>query len=137
VNDFEFKYLQFHQGSARQLFERLQGPFEEENLKENFENIILLMQQVHSRHRQVLVSLNFTRLFLDLICWHVFLCIYNGLMKLAAHLFFLWPIFLGVKRLLVALMFHGSMSYQLCISAALMLYYCSKKGFYLPLLKVH
>ncbi|KAK3137821.1 hypothetical protein QOZ80_5AG0360920 [Eleusine coracana subsp. coracana] len=39
-------------GSARQLFERLQGPFEEENLKEHFEKIILLMQQVHSRHRQ-------------------------------------------------------------------------------------
>ncbi|XP_062180648.1 chromatin modification-related protein EAF1 B-like isoform X2 [Phragmites australis] len=39
-------------GSARQLFERLQGPFEEENLKAHFEKIILLMQQVHSRRRQ-------------------------------------------------------------------------------------
>ncbi|XP_062232326.1 chromatin modification-related protein EAF1 B-like [Phragmites australis] len=39
-------------GSARQLFERLQGPFKEENLKAHFEKIILLMQQVHSRRRQ-------------------------------------------------------------------------------------
>ncbi|KXG22683.1 chromatin modification-related protein EAF1 B isoform X1 [Sorghum bicolor] len=39
-------------GSARQLFERLQGPFDEENLKAHFEKIILLMQQVHARHRQ-------------------------------------------------------------------------------------
>ncbi|XP_039840616.1 chromatin modification-related protein EAF1 B-like isoform X6 [Panicum virgatum] len=39
-------------GSARQLFERLQGPFDEENLKAHFEKIILLMQQVHARRRQ-------------------------------------------------------------------------------------
>ncbi|WVZ99822.1 hypothetical protein U9M48_045066 [Paspalum notatum var. saurae] len=39
-------------GSARQLFERLQGPFDEENLKAHFEKIILLMQQAHARHRQ-------------------------------------------------------------------------------------
>ncbi|KAJ1264384.1 hypothetical protein BS78_09G259100 [Paspalum vaginatum] len=39
-------------GSARQLFERLQGPFDEENLKAHFEKIILLMQQVHATHRQ-------------------------------------------------------------------------------------
>ena len=43
-----------HQGSARQLFERLQGPNDEENLKAHFEKIILLMQQVHARHRQVI-----------------------------------------------------------------------------------
>lgn len=39
-------------GSARQLFERLQGPFDEENLKAHFEKIIQLMQQVHARNRQ-------------------------------------------------------------------------------------
>ncbi|XP_004960997.1 chromatin modification-related protein EAF1 B isoform X1 [Setaria italica] len=39
-------------GSARQLFERLQGPNDEENLKAHFEKIILLMQQVHARRRQ-------------------------------------------------------------------------------------
>jgi hypothetical protein len=62
VHDFESQCLHVHQGSARQLFERLQGPFEEENLKGNFEKIIRLMQQVHSRHRQVL-SLNFQMFF--------------------------------------------------------------------------
>ncbi|CAM0953360.1 unnamed protein product [Alopecurus aequalis] len=41
------------QGSARQLFQRLQGPFEEENLKSHFEKIILLMPQVQYRRRQV------------------------------------------------------------------------------------
>ncbi|KAL6618658.1 hypothetical protein ACP70R_033797 [Stipagrostis hirtigluma subsp. patula] len=39
-------------GSARQLFERLHGPFEEENLKAHFEKMIVLMQQMHSRRRQ-------------------------------------------------------------------------------------
>ncbi|CAN6331761.1 unnamed protein product [Urochloa humidicola] len=39
-------------GSARQLFERLQGPYDEENIKAHFEKIILLMQQVHARRRQ-------------------------------------------------------------------------------------
>ncbi|KAM3300794.1 hypothetical protein ACQJBY_041693 [Aegilops geniculata] len=41
------------QGSARQLFQRLQGPFEEENLKSHFEKIMLLMPKVLSRRRQV------------------------------------------------------------------------------------
>uniref|UniRef100_M8C2F0 HSA domain-containing protein n=1 Tax=Aegilops tauschii TaxID=37682 RepID=M8C2F0_AEGTA len=40
-------------GSARQLFQRLQGPFEEENLKSHFEKIMLLMPKVLSRRRQV------------------------------------------------------------------------------------
>jgi hypothetical protein len=31
----------------------------------------------NSRHRKVLVSLNFTGFFLDLISWHTFSCIYN------------------------------------------------------------
>ncbi|KAG8086576.1 hypothetical protein GUJ93_ZPchr0010g7291 [Zizania palustris] len=39
-------------GSARQLFQRLQGPIEEENLKAHFEKIILLMRQLHSRRRK-------------------------------------------------------------------------------------
>ncbi|KAL5230800.1 hypothetical protein ABZP36_029576 [Zizania latifolia] len=39
-------------GSARQLFQRLQGPIEEENLKAHFEKMILLMRQLHSRRRK-------------------------------------------------------------------------------------
>ncbi|XP_006654875.1 chromatin modification-related protein EAF1 B-like isoform X2 [Oryza brachyantha] len=39
-------------GSARQLFQRLQGPIEEENLKAHFEKMILLMRQMHSSRRR-------------------------------------------------------------------------------------
>ncbi|KAB8100870.1 hypothetical protein EE612_031493, partial [Oryza sativa] len=39
-------------GSARQLFQRLQGPIEEENLKAHFEKMILLMRQLHARRRK-------------------------------------------------------------------------------------
>ncbi|XP_043719405.1 chromatin modification-related protein EAF1 B-like isoform X2 [Telopea speciosissima] len=39
-------------GSARQLFQRLQGPMEEDTLKSHFEKIILLGQQMHSRRSQ-------------------------------------------------------------------------------------
>ncbi|XP_072959370.1 chromatin modification-related protein EAF1 B-like isoform X2 [Typha angustifolia] len=39
-------------GSARQLFQRLQGPLEEDTLKAHFEKIILLGQQLHSRCNQ-------------------------------------------------------------------------------------
>ncbi|KAF0926677.1 hypothetical protein E2562_027117 [Oryza meyeriana var. granulata] len=39
-------------GSARQLFQRLQGPIEEENLKAHFEKMIQLMRQLHSRRRK-------------------------------------------------------------------------------------
>ncbi|XP_008790645.2 chromatin modification-related protein EAF1 B-like isoform X2 [Phoenix dactylifera] len=39
-------------GSARQLFQRLQGPLEEDTLKAHFEKIILLGQQLHSRRNQ-------------------------------------------------------------------------------------
>ncbi|XP_043703526.1 chromatin modification-related protein EAF1 B-like isoform X3 [Telopea speciosissima] len=39
-------------GSARQLFQRLQGPMEEDTLKSHFEKIILLGQQLHSRRSQ-------------------------------------------------------------------------------------
>ncbi|CAL4966654.1 unnamed protein product [Urochloa decumbens] len=39
-------------GSARQLFQRLQGPFEEETLKTNFEKIIFLGQKLHQTHRK-------------------------------------------------------------------------------------
>jgi hypothetical protein len=49
-------YSYEHQGSARQLFQRLQGPIEEENLKAHFEKMILLMRQLHARRRKVHVS---------------------------------------------------------------------------------
>ncbi|KAJ4969404.1 hypothetical protein NE237_016105 [Protea cynaroides] len=39
-------------GSARQLFQRLQGPMEEDTLKSHFEKIILLGRQLHSRRSQ-------------------------------------------------------------------------------------
>ncbi|KAL6881980.1 hypothetical protein ACP4OV_011452 [Aristida adscensionis] len=39
-------------GSARQLFQRLQGPFEEETLKEHFEKIIVLGQRLHQTRRK-------------------------------------------------------------------------------------
>ncbi|EEC79795.1 hypothetical protein OsI_21223 [Oryza sativa Indica Group] len=41
-----------YKGSARQLFQRLQGPIEEENLKAHFEKMILLMRQLHARRRK-------------------------------------------------------------------------------------
>ena len=37
------------QGSARQLFQRLQGPMEEDTLKSHFEKIILIGRQLHFR----------------------------------------------------------------------------------------
>ncbi|XP_051224686.1 chromatin modification-related protein EAF1 B isoform X3 [Lolium perenne] len=39
-------------GSARQLFQRLQGPFEEETLKTHFEKIIFLGQRLHPCRRK-------------------------------------------------------------------------------------
>ncbi|XP_062213704.1 chromatin modification-related protein EAF1 B-like isoform X2 [Phragmites australis] len=39
-------------GSARQLFQRLQGPFEEETLKAHFEKIIFLGQKLHRTRRK-------------------------------------------------------------------------------------
>ncbi|XP_020406155.1 chromatin modification-related protein EAF1 B isoform X4 [Zea mays] len=39
-------------GSARQLFQRLQGPFEEGTLKTHFEKIILLGQKLHQTRRK-------------------------------------------------------------------------------------
>eukprot|EP00262_Sarcandra_glabra_P015147 TRINITY_DN4602_c0_g2_i1.p1 TRINITY_DN4602_c0_g2~~TRINITY_DN4602_c0_g2_i1.p1 ORF type:complete len:927 (+),score=215.03 TRINITY_DN4602_c0_g2_i1:142-2781(+) len=39
-------------GSARQLFQRLQGPMEEDTLKAHFEKIILIGQQQHNRKSQ-------------------------------------------------------------------------------------
>ncbi|KAL5219751.1 hypothetical protein ABZP36_024464 [Zizania latifolia] len=39
-------------GSARQLFQRLQGPFEEETLKAHFEKIIFLGQKLHPSRRK-------------------------------------------------------------------------------------
>lgn len=42
------------QGSARQLFQRLQGPMEEETLKSHFEKIITIGQKQQYRRNQVL-----------------------------------------------------------------------------------
>uniref|UniRef100_A0A0D9XV79 Myb-like domain-containing protein n=1 Tax=Leersia perrieri TaxID=77586 RepID=A0A0D9XV79_9ORYZ len=39
-------------GSARQLFQRLQGPFEEETLKAHFEKIIFLGQKLHPNRKK-------------------------------------------------------------------------------------
>nr|CAB3477417.1 unnamed protein product [Digitaria exilis] len=39
-------------GSARQLFQRLQGPFEEETLKTHFEKIIFVGQKLHQTRRK-------------------------------------------------------------------------------------
>ncbi|KAK8452987.1 hypothetical protein SEVIR_5G210200v4 [Setaria viridis] len=39
-------------GSARQLFQRLQGPFEEETLKTHFEKIIFFGQKLHQTRRK-------------------------------------------------------------------------------------
>ncbi|KAL8208417.1 hypothetical protein R6Q57_007829 [Mikania cordata] len=39
------------EGSARQLFQRLQGPMEEDTLKSHFEKIIMLGQKQHYRNR--------------------------------------------------------------------------------------
>lgn len=41
------------QGSARQLFQRLQGPMEEDTLKSHFEKIIIIGQKQHCRKTQV------------------------------------------------------------------------------------
>ena len=45
--------LYFMQGSARQLFQRLQGPMEEDTLKSHFEKIILIGKKQHYRRSQV------------------------------------------------------------------------------------
>lgn len=42
-----------HQGSARQLFQRLQGPMEEDTLKAHFKIIIRIGQHLHSHKSQV------------------------------------------------------------------------------------
>lgn len=39
-------------GSARQLFQRLQGPMEEDTLRCHFEKIIMIGQKLHSRRKQ-------------------------------------------------------------------------------------
>lgn len=39
-------------GSARQLFQRLQGPIEEDTIKSHFEKIILIGKQLHYRKKQ-------------------------------------------------------------------------------------
>ncbi|XP_052171275.1 chromatin modification-related protein EAF1 B-like isoform X2 [Diospyros lotus] len=39
-------------GSARQLFQRLQGPIEEDMIKSHFEKIIMISQKQHCRRRQ-------------------------------------------------------------------------------------
>ncbi|KAJ8436097.1 hypothetical protein Cgig2_011919 [Carnegiea gigantea] len=39
-------------GSARQLFQRLQGPMEEDTIKSHFEKIILIGKQLHYRKKQ-------------------------------------------------------------------------------------
>lgn len=45
--------LYFIQGSARQLFQRLQGPMEEDTLKSHFEKIILIGKKQQYRRNQV------------------------------------------------------------------------------------
>lgn len=52
---FNWLYLlHFIQGSARQLFQRLQGPMEEDTLKTHFENIIRIGKKQHYQWSQVL-----------------------------------------------------------------------------------
>lgn len=46
-------YVHVMQGSARQLFQRLQGPQEEDTLKSHFEKIIMIGQKQHYRKTQV------------------------------------------------------------------------------------
>jgi hypothetical protein len=41
------------QGSARQLFQRLQGPMEEDTIKAHFEKIIMIGQKQHYGRSQV------------------------------------------------------------------------------------
>jgi hypothetical protein len=41
------------QGSARQLFQRLQGPMEEDTIKAHFEKIIMIGQKLLYRRSQV------------------------------------------------------------------------------------
>lgn len=45
--------LHLLQGSARQLFQRLQDPVEEDALKEHFDKIIQIAQRQHQRRIQV------------------------------------------------------------------------------------
>lgn len=47
----------FLQGSARQLFQRLQGPVEEETIKGHFEKIIQIGQKQYQRKIQVCYKL--------------------------------------------------------------------------------
>jgi hypothetical protein len=42
-----------YQGSARQLFQHLRGPLEEETLKSHFEKIIVIGQKLHQNRRKV------------------------------------------------------------------------------------
>lgn len=53
LNIESFFNLLVHQGSARQLFQRLQGPLEEDTLKAHFEKIILLGHQLRPCRSQV------------------------------------------------------------------------------------
>lgn len=53
---FGFLYLSgVMQGSARQLFQRLQGPMEEDTIKAHFEKIIIIGQKQHYRRSQVCI----------------------------------------------------------------------------------
>ncbi|KAL2319251.1 hypothetical protein Fmac_028220 [Flemingia macrophylla] len=53
VSDAINSALQIKQGSARQLFQRLQGPMEEDTLKSHFEKIIKIGQRQHFLKNQV------------------------------------------------------------------------------------
>ena len=58
VNLILFHVFHFHQGSAIQLFQRLQGPMEEDTVKAHFEKIILIGQQLPSCRTQVCFPLH-------------------------------------------------------------------------------
>lgn len=52
--------LYLMQGSARQLFQRLQGPMEEDTVKSHFEKIIMIGKKYHYRKCQVCHDLKLT-----------------------------------------------------------------------------
>lgn len=52
--------LNIIQGSARQLFQRLQGPMEEDTLRSHFEKMILIGQKYLLRKNQVFLHLHFS-----------------------------------------------------------------------------
>lgn len=56
------------QGSARQLFQRLQGPMEEDTVKSHFEKIIMIGKKQH--HCKSQVCLFFFPSLISLMCWH-------------------------------------------------------------------